>query len=402
VEHPLDFSFFTATDRFSITVVRRGRKRTLHVFRQKGASLDVEFAPVPIRHCANRCLFCFIDQLPPGMRKSLYIKDEDYRHSFLHGNYITMSTLSDTDIETIVELGLSPLYVSVHATDHSIRGTLLGNRRSRDIMEALGVLAHHGIHFHTQIVVCPGINDGVVLKKTISDLFTFGDALESIAVVPVGLTRFHRGACTPVSPEHAARLCTMVNRIGDRAARRDGVRRVFVADELFLRSGQPIPPSRYYEQYPQIENGVGLVRQTMNEYRRVFHKYRQTRAVTAVQQKQICHTIVVTAQSAQNVMQRVVTHLQKLAPEIDIELMAIENDFFGRSVTVAGLLTGRDIIRRLKAKYKKRTQVIVPDVIFNYRGYTLDGYSAQRIEKAVGMKIFRAGSIRELVDRAGA
>ena len=407
VDDELDFSFTTARDFFEIAVCRKKKKMTVTVQRAPGEFLGVEFSPTPIRRCKNRCVFCFIDQLPPGLRKRLYVKDEDYRHSFLDGNYVTLTSLTKGEMDKIVRLGLSPLYISVHATVPAIRKKMLNNPHAGAIMEQLHTLQDNGIAFHTQIVVCPGFNDGPVLLKTIRDLLTFQHGLLSVAVVPVGLTRHRKVPLRPVSRRGAQRVCAMVMALSEEDKKAAGVRRLFIADEFLLKAGMmTIPPDSYYEDYPQIENGVGLVRLLLDEWKNLGEhfsgeKIRGASAAPFRREKRKQAYLLLTSVSAWPFLERIAREIQKQHTGIAISVEPVVNRFFGESVTVAGLLSARDIIRTIKKSHRRYRAIILPRVVFNYNGYTLDGYSPQRIMKQCGTKLTVVDNLTDLVDRIG-
>ena len=388
----LDFYYHAAGDFLEIDIERGGREGTVEVERAPGASLEVEFYEKPVNRCTNRCVFCFIDQMPKGLRRSLYIKDEDFKHSFLNGNYVTLTAASSEDLRRIASIGLSPLFVSVHATDREVRAVLLGNRRIPDIREQLAFLRDNGIAFHTQIVLCPGINDGAVLERTVEDLFGYGGALLSVAVVPVGLTRFRKTPLTPVDKPLAIDICGKLGAVSERMKVRDGARKLFVADEFFIRAGLPIPPASYYEDYPQIENGVGLFRQLLQEGAKVKRKLRGS---LPVRKKRL----VVTGCSAFPYLKKV---LDDICPSENnfFDVRPVINHYFGESVTVTGLLTASDVIKKIKesSANTKYNEVILPRVMFNHSGFTLDGYSSARIAKSVNLPVRVAGNIEEIIN----
>lgn len=258
----LDFFYFAAASFLEIEIERGDRLGVVELERPEGSTLEVEFYEKPINRCTNRCVFCFIEQMPRGLRSSLYIKDEDFKHSFLNGNYVTLSSATQQDLERIVSIGLSPLYISVQATDLEIRREMLHNKRAPDIKEQLRFLKDNGICFHTQIVVCPGYNDAEVLDQTIRDLLSYESSLLSITLVPVGLTRFRRLPLEAVDKAKALEIFKQVTVFSDKTAL-EGQRRIFLSDEFYIRAGVAIPPVAYYENYPQIENGIGLVRQLL-------------------------------------------------------------------------------------------------------------------------------------------
>ncbi|MDO5577295.1 MAG: DUF512 domain-containing protein, partial [Fibrobacter sp.] len=228
----LDFMYYSAEEELEILAEKNGKQVEIFVEREEGCFNELEFYEKPINTCKNRCIFCFIDQMPPGLRRGLYIKDEDLRYSFLNGNYVTLSSASDDDLMKVAKTGISPLFISVHATDTKVRNAMLRNSKAQNILEQLKYLQVNGIRFHTQIVLCPGYNDGKVLEKTINDLFKFGDSLLSAAIVPVGLTRFHKYNLQKVTQEKAQEICRQAEALSDKYFARDGVRKLFLADEF--------------------------------------------------------------------------------------------------------------------------------------------------------------------------
>lgn len=395
----LDFTFYAATHLLEICLLRRGKPITIFAERKQGGFLSVDFYQKPVLRCANRCIFCFIDQMPPGLRSALYIKDEDLSHSFLNGNYVTLSNATPATMLKIASMGLSPLFISVHATDPLVRLNLLGIKKATPIMEQLLFLKKNGISFHTQIVVCPGINDGVTLERTAKDLFSFGKSLLSIAVVPVGLTRFRKFQLTPVSVENAKKICRRIMAISDRDVVRSGRRRLFLADELFLKAGERIPDRKYYEQYPQIENGVGLVRQLFDTWTTAVRAAGKADAQGKRRTETGKRYLLVTSFSAVTALEKIARACEKLRPHLEIRVVPAENRFFGTSVTVAGLLTAADVVRTIKAAAKSHgfDGVLLPSVMFNYAGSTLDGYSAKRVAAMAGFKVSVLSSIEELL-----
>jgi putative radical SAM enzyme (TIGR03279 family) len=394
----LDLRFYAAASAFSLDIERRGRAATLEIVRREGSSLGVEFRPDAIRRCTNRCIFCFIDQMPPGLRSSLYIKDEDLTHSFLNGNYVTLAGIREADLQKIQRLGLSPLFISVHATDPQVRQTMLGNCRSPAIMDQLRLLRRNGTQLHTQIVVCPGYNDGAVLKDTLRDLLSLRESLLSVAVVPVGLTRFRTLPLEPVDAAAAAAICTLVSTISDGDKEKFGARRVFLADELFLRAGWAIPSAAYYEEYPQIENGVGLIRQLLDSWKAAKRRYRRRpgRSLPEISKNKY---FLLTSVSAFPFLSGIAREAARLRPGATFEAVAICNRFFGETVTVAGLIAAADVLRALSEAKRTGsfTNVLLPGAMFNYAGYTLDGYSAARIGKESGTAVTVIDSIEALL-----
>jgi putative radical SAM enzyme (TIGR03279 family) len=388
--------FGTAQPVSHLAVRRGGRTFCVKLVRPPNVELGMRFADAALSLCANHCIFCFIDQMPAGLRKTLYVKDEDVKHSFANGNYVTLGAMTYEELDRLCSLGLSPLYVSVHATDKRVRQRMLGNTNIGDIMHQLGFLEKNGVGFHAQIVVCPGFNNGAVLEQSIRDLCTFTRGLLSVAVVPVGLTRFKKKMLEPVDRNEAGRICFTVNALSDADMRRRGTRRVFLADELFILAGLPIPKRQYYEDYPQLENGIGLVRTLLDEWRGV--KRELAVAGPHAQRKSPAPKIlVVTSESAHPYLARIARELSTRGAGARVAAVAAKNRFFGGGVTVAGLLTARDIIRTVKRTGGQWDCVAIPAVVLNFRGHTLDGYSVRRIGKAVGARVTAIRSIGELV-----
>jgi len=356
--------------------------------------LGVEFdSPTldQVRSCRNRCLFCFVDQLPPGMRRSLYLKDDDYRLSFCTGSFVTLTNLTQADLERICRLHLSPLYVSVHATEPGLRSRLLGNRRAGPIMAVLRRLAEAGISLHAQVVLCPGLNDGAALEKTINDLYSLYPAVQSMAVVPVGLTAY-RGdlyqlrAC---SRDDAVSVLAQVNLAAERALKEHGTRFVFAADELYALAGHSIPRDGEYEGYPQLENGVGLTRLLRNEWEAWRDKLPQALTVPRA-------ATVVTGLAAAGELAGIAARLNEI-DGLTVRLVPVESRFFGGHVSVAGLLTASDLLAAFAGEEVRGT-LYLPQVMLKDRsdlfldGYTLDGLSA-----ALGAPVRAVSSLEELL-----
>ena len=323
---------------------------------QEEFGLQVEH-PQP-RQCGNQCQFCFVHQLPKGMRCTLYVKDEDYRFSYLYGSYMTLTNLDENDLQRIIGDQLSPLYISVHATEHTLRSKLLG----ADIPEILPLierLTTAGIELHCQIVLCPGLNDGDALCQTIEDLAKFYPKIISLAVVPVGLTkhRLRLPQLQKVGEKAALANLEVIHRYQDVFLRQKGSRFVFPADEFYLLAREPLPDFSHYEDFPQIENGVGLIVQFRQQIAEVLAE---------AEELELNRVTLVTGVSFQSELEQ---FAHKLAEVMAIELVviAIDNHFFGTDVTVAGLVTGRDLLAQL-GKLDLGDGVILPDVMLKDRG----------------------------------
>lgn len=340
LEDFLDWEFLTAEDAFTLHVRQPGGEEIeFDIERPEGLPMGLGLEPPRIRRCANRCDFCFVDGLPTGLRDTLYIRDDDYRLSFRYGNFATLTNLKQRDVDRIIEYRLSPLYVSVHATDPTVRRWLLRNPTAPDILEQLRGFAAHGIQFHTQIVMSPGVNDGAVLEQSLNDLYAFGDSVLSVSVVPVGLTEFskHHLVREPTEAECAAAV-RLVERHAAVARAERGIAWCLGADELYLRAGLPLPGPEAYDDFDQVENGVGSVR------------YLQARIQEGA--GELGHLAgmrigVLTGASMGALMPQVLAPLAE-ASGATFELIVLENTLFGPSVTTAGLLPGAAFLAALR------------------------------------------------------
>ena len=339
----VDYQYLTAGERLVLEVRRGAEIEEIHLEKDADEPLGLTFASSLMarpRMCANRCVFCFVDQMPEGMRASLYVKDDDWRLSLMMGNYITLTNLSDREFARIIARRASPLYISVHAMEPGLRARMMGNPRAARLQEQLRRLARHGISFHCPVVLCPGINDGAALDATLEALAALHPAARSVALVPVGLTGHREGLCplTPYDAASAAALLAQAHAWQEAFWARLGTRFVFAADEFYALSGQPLPPEEAYEDYPQLENGVGLLR----SFREAFYGARALAAQeTAVPRR----VLVATGVSAAPYLRALVSHAAPAG--VQARVLAVENRFFGGHVTVAGLLTGSDLLHAL-------------------------------------------------------
>jgi putative radical SAM enzyme (TIGR03279 family) len=352
--------------------------------------IGVELEPPTIRRCANRCEFCFIEGLPRGLRKSLYVRDDDYRLSFAYGNFATLSNLKDRDFERILRYRLSPLYVSVHATPWEARKRLLNNPRVPNIVEQLTRLAAGGIQFHCQMVVVPGLNDGDVLEQSLTDLWAFGESAISVALVPVGLTQFsHLYTGAPMSSESAGRLLDTAERWGARARRERGDTWVYGSDELYLLAGRALPDASFYGDFAQIENGVGAVAALRQRVRAGLHKLPRFDGLRIG---------VVTGASMAPLMPELLASLAD-ATGAQFVLLATENSLFGRTVTTAGLLVSSDI-RRALATGGSLDAALIPAESLNDDGVFLDDVPLDAVRAGHGMPIHPSYDFVDVLSRA--
>ncbi|MDI6871293.1 MAG: DUF512 domain-containing protein [Bacillota bacterium] len=372
-----------------LEVERAGGERVeFEVEKDPAEGLGVEFAQAVfdgVRRCHNRCVFCFVDQLPPGLRPSLYLKDDDYRLSFCQGNYITLTNLSEADVDRILRLRLSPLYVSVHATDPAVRRALLRHPRAgRESLDLLHRLVNGGIQVHAQLVLCPGWNDGEVLARTLEELGRL-EGIRSIAAVPVGVSRFRRDPVPLRSyrPEEARAVIAAVQRWQARFFARRGTRLVFLADEFYLRAGEPLPPASAYEDFAQLEDGVGMVRKFWEE---------AEEALPAAGRCDGEGVHVVTGVAGAKVIHPLLQGLQRRGRARPARLLVVPNRFFGAGeVTVTGLLTGADIAFAVQAARRRGEEVrrlLVADAVFRSgKGVTLDDQTPEELSGRCGAAV---------------
>ena len=375
----LDWEFLTAEDEFALEVkLPDGEAIIFEVERPEGEPMGVMLEPPTIRRCANRCEFCFIEGLPKGLRRPLYVRDDDYRLSFAYGNFATLSNLKERDFARILEYRLSPLYVSVHATPWEARKVLLNNPRVPNIIEQLQRLAAGGIQFHGQMVVVPGINDGDVLEASLRDLWHLGDAVLSVALVPVGVTQFsHLYTGQSMDAGNAGRILDATNRWATRALRERGERWVYGSDELYLLAGVPLPEPAFYGEYAQIENGVGAVTRLRERLAAGL------RSLPRLDGRRIG---VVTGTSMRPLMPALLADLAAQTGA-QFELLPVENSLFGPTVTTAGLLVGADIRRALEGR-TDLDLALIPAESINDDGLFLDDERFETVRESLPMPVF--------------
>jgi putative radical SAM enzyme (TIGR03279 family) len=375
----LDWEFLTADDAFELEAkLPDGEHLVFEIEREPGDPMGIELEPPNVRRCANRCEFCFIEGLPKGLRKPLYMRDDDYRLSFAYGNFATLSNLKERDFERILEYRLSPLYVSVHATPWEARKKLLNNPRVPNIVEQLQRITAGGIQFHGQMVVVPGLNDGEVLEQSLADLYAFGDACLSVALVPVGLTQFsHIYTGESMDVGNASRILEAVDRWAERAARERGEPWVYGSDELYLLAGRPLPPAAHYGDFAQIENGVGAITSLRGRVRDGLHK------LPRIDGRRIG---VVTGSAMAALMPELLAQLTE-ATGARFELIPTVNSLFGPTVTTAGLLVGADIRRALEGR-TDLDLALIPAETINDGGVFLDDESFVAVRESLPMPVY--------------
>lgn len=375
----LDWEFLTAEEELTIKAKQPDGEDVIYdIERLDGEPLGLALEPPSVRRCANRCEFCFIEGLPPGLRKNLYIRDDDYRLSFAYGNFATLSNVKEKDIARILEYRLSPLYVSVHATNLAARRVLLNNPRVPDVMDQLARLAAGGIHFHCQMVVVPGLNDGEVLEQSLSDLWNLGDAVISTAVVPVGITQFsHLYSGEKLNVDAARHLLAHVLKWSDRAKRERGEAWVFGSDELYLLAETPLPPAEHYGDFAQIENGVGSITALRARVKRGLKKAKRFESDRIG---------VVTGSAMAALMPPMLEELARVTGA-SFEMIVAENSLFGPTITTAGLLVGADILRALES----RTDLdfaLIPAETINENSVFLDDHTLQAVRSRISFPVY--------------
>ncbi|MEO6526028.1 MAG: DUF512 domain-containing protein [Gemmatimonadaceae bacterium] len=388
----LDWEFLTAEDELVIEARLPGGEDIVYeVERPEGESLGAELEPPTIRRCANKCEFCFIEGLPQGLRKPLYVRDDDYRLSFAYGNFATLSNVKERDIARILEYRLSPLYVSVHATPWEARKILLNNPRVPNIVDQLTRLAAGGIQFHCQMVVVPGLNDAHILEESLSDLYALGDAVLSIALVPVGVTQFsHLYNGRPMDAENAGRILDAVERWEERALAERGDRWVYGSDELYLLSAHPLPSAEHYGEFSQIENGVGAVASLRERVRGGLDDLPRLEGK---------HIGVVTGVSMAPLMPEL---LDAIAAKTGARftLIPMENSLFGPTTTTAGLLVGADI-RRALADRHDLDLALIPAETINDDGLFLDEERFITLRETMPMPVYPSYDFIDVLSHEG-
>jgi putative radical SAM enzyme (TIGR03279 family) len=384
IHDELDFRFWLDVDRLRLRLKRQGDIFELEI--EGGLTnkpLGVDFEPMQYRCCGNNCIFCFVDQNPAGLRRSLYFKDEDYRLSFLFGNYVTLTNVSQKALERIVEQRLSPIYISVHVIDPARRQQMLGLRKDDRLLHKIDFLAAHKIEMHAQVVLCPGWNDGYYLDETVDALSRYFPYVKTVAVVPVGLTK-HRDnlpQLKPVTRQVARKILEWEKKKSKYFLSAFRAFFVYLADEFYILTDKPIPPAERYDAFDQLENGVGMARNFLDR----FHRERK-RFPRKMNDKKLT---VITGTMAYSLLNKdILPHLKRI-PGLDVRIIPVENSFYGSMVGVSGLLTGRDIATTLK-ECKPGELVALPPNCTNYDHKFLDDYTIPQLEAEIGTACYQS------------
>jgi putative radical SAM enzyme (TIGR03279 family) len=399
----IDYQFLCADEFLELEVLdTQGKTHKIEIEKDYDQNLGLEFQSAlfdRLIQCNNRCPFCFIDQQPPGKRETLYLKDDDYRLSFLYGSYLTLTNLSPKEWDRIAQMRLSPLYVSVHATEPEIRIKLLKNNRAGQILDQLKWFKKNRLQIHVQVVVCPGMNDGKHLEKTILDLAQFHrgriPTVASVAVVPVGLTRFrpNQDELIPVTPEKAQEIITQVQSLQQKFQQELGSTCVWIADELFLIAGAELPPESHYQDYPQIGNGVGSIRKFIKEFEQTVKDYPIQSCSTPRQ-----FTWVV-GNAVEKAFQPLVKSLNEISG-LTVNLVALASQYWGQEITVTGLLTGQDLRQKLTGKILG-DGILLPSVMLKQgEAIFLDDMTVAELAEQLQIPIFPVSNVQELLSTA--
>jgi putative radical SAM enzyme (TIGR03279 family) len=380
----LDFRFQTGGETEIVMEVRKhsGEEWELQIERGEDEDFGLSFEQIVPRQCANECLFCFCKGNPEDARPSLFVRDEDIRLSFLYGNYTTLSSITEDEMQRIIEQRLTPQYVSVHATDLAIRAYLLGVDEHRaDISQKLQRLLDAGIEIHAQVVLCPGINDGAVLRRTINDLAAEHPRITSVAIVPLGLTRYNTDErLTAVTPDFCRQTIAEVSAIQRNLRKKLGTTFAFLGDEIYLRAGQPVPSRAHYGSYPQIEDGIGMVRSFANEFEKLMKRLAKS------QPSLTGEGTIVTGTLFAPIMKSLISELNE-THGTQLQVLAVENKYFGGDVSVAGLLTGGDLVaarEQLRGDF-----VIIPkSMLKSDDDVMLDGMKLQDLQQTLGLPVY--------------
>ncbi len=379
----LDYRFYIPDTKLTMHLLSNGHRRTVRLRKQAYEETGLEFDTYLMdeqRSCRNKCIFCFIDQLPSGMRESLYFKDDDSRLSFLFGNYITLTNLTEHEISRIIEMHISPINISVHTTNPELRCRMMNNRFAGDSLAALQRFADAGLDIQCQLVLVPGYNDGEELDRSLRDLAALGGAVRSVAAVPVGLTRYRDGLAPlrPFTREEARRVIEQLTAAGDAMLARTGSRVFYPSDEWYILAGLPIPSAEFYEEYAQLENGVGMTALLQEQFADALAQ--ETRTPT---DKRV---VIATGVAAQPQMEALMDAARSRWPQLQVQVVAIRNDFFGELITVSGLVTGGDLMRQLEGVPMDRL-LLPANMLRQQEDCFLDDVTPQQVEEHLDVSI---------------
>ena len=390
IEDIFDYQFFTLTDYLVLTVLRGGEEWEYEIEKGDNEDLGLVFENGMMgdyRRCSNNCIFCFIDQMPPGMRDTLYFKDDDSRLSFLQGNYITLTNLSQKDLDRIIRYNLSPVNVSIHTMNPELRCKMLGNRFAGTSLKKLDILAEAGIEMNGQVVCCKGINDGKELEFTISELMKYIPAFKSLSVVPVGLSKYRDGLypLEPFEKEDSAEVIDIIEKYQKICMEKFGIHFVHASDEWYLVAERELPEAERYDGYLQLDNGVGMMRSFMDEIDEQIEKRRKDGSFVKYAKER--HFSMVTGKLAYPVIKSSAERVMAEMPGLQIDVICIRNDFFGERITVSGLITGQDVIAQLKGKDLGSELKLPESVVRAGTDVFLDDYTVSQVSDALQVRV---------------
>lgn len=399
IEDVFDYHYLVNDD-YLVMVVRKpdGEEWELEIEKEYQEDLGIEFENGLMddyKSCSNKCMFCFIDQMPPGMRETLYFKDDDSRLSFLQGNYVTLTNMKDKDLERIIEYKLAPINISVHTTNPELRCKMLHNRFAGEALKKIGRLYEAGIEMNGQIVLCKGVNDGAELDRTIRDLAGYLPYMESLSVVPVGLTKYRKGLypLEPFEKEDAREVIAIIEKWQDYCMEHHGVHFVQASDEWYLTAELPLPEEERYDGYIQLENGVGMIRLLMTEFYEALEEYRdekkrdEVRSLLFGRNRTSHHITMASGRLAAPFIRDLSAEFVKLFPEYRIDVVDIRNDFFGERITVSGLITAQDLVAQLKERELGERVTIPCNMLRMGEEVFLDDWTLAEVENALQVPV---------------
>ena len=380
----LDLKFYSYDSRLTLCIENsEGKKRQVIIRKAEGEPLGLNFEHYlmdKMKRCSNRCVFCFIDQLPKGMRDTLYVKDDDARLSFLIGNYISMTNLSEADVERIIKMHISPINISVQTTNPELRVKMLQNPKAGEALKLLDRFSEARITMNCQLVVCEGLNDGKELERSLNDLKALYPAVNSISVVPFGMTRHREGLypLKPTSKEGAGNIIDIVEKFADSCLDEFGTRLAWCGDELYLKAGRKLPNADYYEDYTQFENGIGMLPLFCEEFKLALPDYHGKTARPFT---------IATGAAAYPTISKLIDELKTVCHNLSSQVIEIRNDFFGHGVSVAGLITGQDLLAQLKGKELGERVLISANMLRDGGDVFLDDMTPQQLSEQLGVQI---------------
>ena len=389
----LDYRFYLTECRVNITLSREGKEYTAKIKKDEYDDIGLDFE-TPLmdekQSCKNKCIFCFIDQNPEGLRESLYFKDDDSRLSFIHGNYVTLTNMTQTDVDRIIKMRMSPINISVHTTNPELRVKMMKNKHSGEVLKYLDDFAAAGLSMCGQIVLCRGVNDGEELMRSMRDLAALYPAMSSVAIVPAGLTKFRDKLypLTDFTKDEAGEIIDMINSFGDAHKEKHGTRLFYAADEFYLKAQRQIPDADYYEDYPQIEHGVGMIRSCSDEFGLALSNAEDLGELLGKKRS----LSIVTGVASYPMICEQVDKLKSLCPNLNVEIYKIVNNFFGESITVSGLLTGRDICEQLEGKPLGDELLIPQNCLRHGEDVFLCGMTVSEMSERLGVPVRTSGN----------